>query len=253
MHSCIHPFSIIVWHNCAQSGLTLSIVVQLSEMLRNRIPVIYRTLDQNYFNDVLKIIKSHYIKREPQCLALKVTENMATMVANLFLKEILSEKLSIGAFDKKTNELIAIHIVGRFMDLTEFGFDKHLSLPLRQNREITKTLFKGWSKLSDKNTKNSVQYYITCIKERYSRQSIPTEMNEQTQEIALKMGFTKICVIATNHYIQKSLKRCGFSFVNEIQYADYVDPITGKQIFKCIPFPHTFMGLAIKELATSKL
>ncbi|XP_039269598.2 uncharacterized protein LOC120344435 [Styela clava] len=197
----------------------------------------------------MNLLITDYITEEPISMMLGITEEILGTNLNERLKEYLSEKFCVGAFDSRSSCLIGVG-VGYTGDKEEKSMNSDTStipVHVRQTDAVWKELLDG-TKEERLGTKNIFHLYVSCVKYEYAGQGIAAEMCERMQKIAISQGCKKVSAIATSYYAQKVFKNFGFDFIKSIFYEEYIDPVTGNKIFNNMPKPHEKVVFVMKNL-----
>lgn len=182
-------------------------------------------------------------------MKLNLMEEHAVLLAEVKLKSLLKENISIGAFDEKSGQLVGIRLsfLGRNEDeLTDTNKDK-APLPFLQIGAIVNKLF-GGSKAECLGTKDFVYFYIICTKSDFCGRGIASELYRRSHIIAAENGCTKTAVVATSYYTQRIIKKFDYKIINSFKYEDYVDPVTGSKVLSNMSSPHVEIMLGVKDL-----
>lgn len=76
---------------------------------------------------------------------------------------------------------------------------------------------------------------ITCVHRDYAKLGLATYLGKLSAVRAKELDCKYMVSFGTSVYTQKICIKFGFTFLREIVYAQYVDPVTGKKPFHIIP------------------
>ncbi|XP_039263478.2 uncharacterized protein LOC120339420 [Styela clava] len=209
----------------------------------------YRLLNVDDLPSVVSLIKKEFITREPMCSTLNFTDEHVDLMADVRLRAILEDNISIGAFEDETDLLVAIRLSLLGRNEKEVDYTSKANVPIRlvQLGALVKYLF-GGSKADCLGTKDYAYFVILCTRPEYGGEGIATELYRRSHIIAREAGCKKSAVMASSYYTQRIIKKYQYDFVKTVEYKNYVDPVTGNKVFSEVPSPHVTIALGVKTL-----
>nr|XP_039253085.1 uncharacterized protein LOC120330270 [Styela clava] len=211
----------------------------------------YRILEECDCEVITAFMVKHFVGEEPISTHLQLSPEEGEMLFGPYVKNALWQKVSIGVYDKATGELVGIRInfLGENQDkLQPLPYNmKEAPLNVQQFDQILIYLF-GTDMAKSLGTSNYMELFLVAVRQDYGKKGITTELYKRSEKIARSRGIDILPVACTSAYTLKTTTKLGWKAQKQVNYADYVDPLTNKNILENMKKPHVVLTVLNKSL-----
>ncbi|CAK8673573.1 unnamed protein product [Clavelina lepadiformis] len=173
---------------------------------------------------------------------LGMTKNEVLLSDRIILKESLKQNCSLSIVDKLTERIIAFLLITTSESLN-LNPSKVSSENLSENHLIIGRMLNyfedAYIKVLDVESKCSYNSMMS-VHPSYRNFGFACQLIRKSEHVAVDLGCRYVIgAFSSSLYAQKVHEKLGYKSCVKLNYANYVDPITGKKPFKIPCPPHT--------------
>lgn len=213
-----------------------------------------RKLNESDIPKINKHIAKYYSYEVPDRLMFKLTPKDIGNLDYERVKKKMKCNCSFGFFVKATEELVALHLNTIHerhstnnppTDGEMTSDNKGLAAFLRFSLFVEGDIFK------DLNASKFMVLSMACCMPQYRDIRLNASLIEAGEKLATSRGCDYIVSHAVSRFSQRILLRAGYKVLREVQYAKYVDPLTGKKPGLILSAVHPSTMLLYKNILSN--
>ncbi|XP_033212484.1 uncharacterized protein LOC117170071 [Belonocnema kinseyi] len=184
-------------------------------------------LKENYYEEVLRLIKHHYLKEDPMCRSVNLLKDHESKQQYLDLIKIwMKDSTSLIAISKSSGRVIGT-IIARINSLLD-KTNTYSRVQIFQGKalELIMSLKSALVLQADAYSLFEVdkylRIYILCVHPSYENNDLGAELLFSSYQVAMSLQLVAIAGIFTSAKNQKTASRVGFKKVTEIKYSTWI-------------------------------